>query len=159
MKRRQTRPSLGHRSPQLRMDQASPITPLAFYRGKSPKKLNGYIFVVKRARAGPGPGPARPGPQWGYPPRGSEGSRSRHCHKLRSTSSVRRTVHLKMSGVCDSAVDGNIEIPSGGTPQDVHVFNMAGPLEKSNEPILPATEGQGERGRYRLGCTRQGEVW
>ena len=37
--------------------------------------------------------------------------------------------------VCDSAVDGNIEIPSGGTPQDVHVFNMAGPLEKSKEPI------------------------
>ena len=91
MKRRQTRPSLGHRSPQLRMDQASPITPLAFYRGKSPKKLNGYIFVVKRARAGPGPGPARPGPQWGYPPRGSEGSRSPHCHKPGSTSSEQFT--------------------------------------------------------------------
>ena len=26
--------------------------------------------------------------------------------------------HLKMSGVCDNRVDGNIEIPSGGTPQD-----------------------------------------
>ena len=37
--------------------------------------------------------------------------------------------------VCPSAVDGNIEIPSGGTPQDVHVFNMAGPLEIKNEPI------------------------
>ena len=43
-------------------------------------------------------------------------------------------LHLKMSGVCDSKVDGNIEIPNGGTPQDVHVFNMAGPLEKYNEP-------------------------
>ena len=50
------------------------------------------------------------------------------------------TVHLKMSGVCDNKVDGNIEIPSGGTPQDVHVFNMAGPLEKSNEPISPWSE-------------------
>ena len=29
---------------------------------------------------------------------------------------------MKMSGVCDNRVDGNIEIPSGGTPQDVHVF-------------------------------------
>ena len=37
--------------------------------------------------------------------------------------------------VCDNRVDGNIEIPSGGTPQDVHVFNMAGTFEKSNEPI------------------------
>ena len=51
------------------------------------------------------------------------------------------TVHLKMSGVCDNRVDGNIEIPNGGTPQDVHVFNMAGPLEKSKEPI-PAHTSQ-----------------
>ena len=48
--------------------------------------------------------------------------------------------HLKMSGVCDNKVDGNIEIPSGGTPQDVHVFNMAGPLEKYNEPIQQVNE-------------------
>ena len=40
------------------------------------------------------------------------------------------TVHLKMSRLLTDRVDGNIEIPSGGTPQDVHVFNMAGPLEK-----------------------------
>ena len=36
------------------------------------------------------------------------------------------------SVVCDSAVDGNIEIPSGGTPQDVLIFNMAATLEKAN---------------------------
>ena len=45
------------------------------------------------------------------------------------------TVHLATSVVCRNRVDGNIEIPNGGTPQDVHVFNMAGPLEKSKEPI------------------------
>ena len=48
-------------------------------------------------------------------------------------------LHLKMSRVCPSKVDGNIEIPNGGNPQDVHVFNMAGPLEKSNEPIQGLT--------------------
>ena len=48
--------------------------------------------------------------------------------------------HLKMSGVCDNKVDGNIEIPSGGTPQDVHVFNMAATVEKSKEPILKARD-------------------
>ena len=45
-------------------------------------------------------------------------------------------LHLKMSGVCDNRVDGNIEIPNGGTPQDVHVFNMAATVEKYNDPIL-----------------------
>ena len=45
------------------------------------------------------------------------------------------TVHLATSVVCPNKVDGNIEIPSGGTPQDVHVFNMAATVEKSKEPI------------------------
>ena len=35
------------------------------------------------------------------------------------------------SVVCDNRVDGNIEIPSGGTPQDVPIFHMAATLEKA----------------------------
>ena len=53
-----------------------------------------------------------------------------------------------MSGVCDNRVDGNIEIPSGGTPQDVHVFNMAGPLEKSNEPIYREFSFRGDQASH-----------
>ncbi len=57
-----------------------------------------------------------------------------------------------MSGVCRSAVDGNIEIPSGGTPQDVHVFNMAGPLEKSKEPIKSQQRDLKERASTERGA-------
>ena len=60
-----------------------------------------------------------------------------------------------MSGVCDNKVDGNIEIPSGGTPQDVHVFNMAGPLEKSNDARL---QGQAADGGFREQVSRQPRV-
>ena len=85
----------------------------------------------------PGPGPDQPGQALpgGTPHavRGVPGHRT--VANPAQSSSVRYT--WPTSVVCDSAVDGNIEIPSGGTPQDVHVFNMAGPLE-INEPISGA---------------------
>ena len=58
---------------------------------------------------------------------------------------------LATSVVCDNRVDGNIEIPSGGTPQDVHVFNMAGPLEKYNEPICIKSKHLSYRAYLKLG--------
>ena len=84
----------------------------------------------------PGPGPDQPGqalPGGTYPPRGSEKPGHPIVANPAQSSSVRYT--WPTSVVCDNRVDGNIEIPSGGTPQDVHVFNMAGTFEKSNEPI------------------------
>ena len=89
------------------------------------------FFGVKRAGAGPGPGPARPGPPGGSPHavRGVPGHRT--GANPAQSSSLSET--WPTSVVCPSAVDGNIEIPSGGTPQDVLVFNMAATLEKYND--------------------------
>ena len=73
------------------------------------------------------PGQALPG---GTPHavRGVPGHRT--AAKPAQSSSERLT--WPTSVFCRSAVDGNIEIPSGGTPQDVLVFNMAATLEKYN---------------------------
>ena len=94
----------------------------------SPKKLNGYIFVVERARAGPGPGPARPGPQWGYPARGRGCPGHGTGANPAQSSSARCT--WPTSVVCPSAVAGVAGCPSGVPPQDVLIFNMAATLEK-----------------------------
>ena len=79
----------------------------------------------------PGPGPDQPGQALpgGTPHavRGVPGHRT--VANPAQSSSVRYT--WPTSVVCDSAVDGNIEIPSGGTPQDFHVFNMAVLVEKA----------------------------
>ena len=80
----------------------------------------------------PGPGPDQPGQA--LPGGTPHAVRGVPGHPIvtnpAQSSSVRYT--WPTSVVCPSAVDGNIEIPSGGTPQDVHVFNMAGTREKYN---------------------------
>ena len=47
------------------------------------------------------------------------------------------------SVVCDNRVDGNIEIPSGGTPQDVPIFHMAATVHsKKHEPLYVLQEAE-----------------
>ena len=80
----------------------------------------------------PGPGPDQPGQALpGGTPHAVRGVPGHRTGANPAQSSSERLT-WPTSVVCDSAVDGNIEIPSGGTPQDVHVFNMAGTFEKSN---------------------------
>ena len=84
----------------------------------------------------PGPGPDQPGQAL---PGGTPYAVRRvpgHPIGANPAQSSSERLTWPTSVVCDSAVDGNIEIPSGGTPQDVYVFNMAGPLEIKNEPIV-----------------------
>ena len=78
----------------------------------------------------PGPGPDQPGQALpGGTPHAVPGVPGhRTVANPAQSSSLSET--WPTSVVCDSAVDGNIEIPSGGTPQDVLVFNMAATLEK-----------------------------
>ena len=98
----------------------------------------------------PGPGPDQPGQALpgGTPHavRGVPGHRT--GANPAQSSSLSQT--WPTSVVCDNRVDGNIEIPSGGTPQDVLIFHMAGTREKYNEPIKPITIS----GRLTLTLTR-----
>ena len=80
----------------------------------------------------PGPGPDQPGQALpGGTPHAVRGVPGHRTVTNPAQSSSERLT-WPTSVVCDSAVDGNIEIPSGGTPQDVYVFNMAGTREKYN---------------------------
>ena len=83
----------------------------------------------------PGPGPDQPGQALpgGTPHavRGVPGHRT--GANPAQSSSLSET--WPTSVVCPSAVDGNIEIPSGGTPQDVPIFHMAATLEKANKYV------------------------
>ena len=80
----------------------------------------------------PGPGPDQPGQALpGGTPHAVPGVPGHPIGQNPAQSSSARGT-WPTSVVCDNRVDGNIEIPSGGTPQDVHVFNMAGTFEKSN---------------------------
>ena len=84
----------------------------------------------------PGPGPDQPGQALpgGTPHavRGVPGHRT--VANPAQSSSLSET--WPTSVVCDSAVDGNIEIPSGGTPQDFELCEETDTLEKANEPSL-----------------------
>ena len=80
----------------------------------------------------PGPGPDQPGQALpGGTPHAVRGVPG-HRTVTNPAQSSSESFIGPTSVVCDSAVDGNIEIPSGGTPQDVYVFNMAGTREKYN---------------------------
>ena len=80
----------------------------------------------------PGPGPDQPGQALpGGTPHAVPGVPGhRTVANPAQSSSVRYT--WPTSVVCDSAVDGNIEIPSGGTPQDFELCEEADTLEKAN---------------------------
>ena len=81
----------------------------------------------------PGPGPDQPGQALpGGTPHAVRGVPG-HRTVANPAQSSSESFIGPTSVVCDSAVDGNIEIPSGGTPQDVLVFNMAATLEKYNK--------------------------
>ena len=78
----------------------------------------------------PGPGPDQPGQALpGGTPHAVRGVPG-HRTVTNPAQSSSEQFTWPTSVVCDSAVDGNIEIPSGGTPQDVHVFNLAVLVEK-----------------------------
>ena len=80
----------------------------------------------------PGPGPDQPGQALpGGTPHAVRGVPGHRTVANPAQSSSERLT-WPTSVVCDSAVDGNIEIPSGGTPQDVPIFHMAATLEKYN---------------------------
>ena len=111
------RPSI---TPILRMDQVSSIYNPGndfFWREEGPCRA--------RARTSP----ARP--SLGVPPTRCGGFpvTAPHCRKPGSIFKCK--LHLaNQRGLRQCRGHGNIEIPSGGTPQDVHVFNMAATLEK-----------------------------
>ena len=70
----------------------------------------------------PGPGPDQPGQALpGGTPHAVRGVPGHPIVTNPAQSSSERLT-WPTSVVCDNRVDGNIEIPSGGTPQDVHVF-------------------------------------
>ena len=80
----------------------------------------------------PGPGPDQPGQALpGGTPHAVRGVPGHRTGANPAQSSSESFIG-PTSVVCPSAVDGNIEIPSGGTPQDFHVFNMAVLVEKAN---------------------------
>ena len=84
----------------------------------------------------PGPGPDQPGQArpGGTPHavRGVPGHRT--VANPAQSSSLSQT--WPTSVVCDSAVDGNIEIPSGGTPQDFELCEETDTLEKANNTTV-----------------------
>ena len=80
----------------------------------------------------PGPGPDQPGQALpGGTPHAVRGVPG-HPIVANPAQSSSLSQTWPTSVVCDSAVDGNIEIPSGGTPQDVPIFHMAVLVEKAN---------------------------
>ena len=84
----------------------------------------------------PGPGPDQPGQALpGGTPHAVRGVPGHRTVTNPAQSSSERLT-WPTSVVCPDRVDGNIEIPSGGTPQDVPIFHMAATFEKYNEPIL-----------------------
>ena len=83
----------------------------------------------------PGPGPDQPGQALpGGTPHAVRGVPG-HPIVANPAQSPSLSETWPTSVVCDNSVDGNIEIPSGGTPQDVPIFHMAVLVEKYNEPI------------------------
>ena len=96
----------------------------------------------------PGPGPDQPGQALpGGTPHAVPGVPGHRTVANPAQSSSERLT-WPTSVVCRSAVDGNIEIPSGGTPQDVHVFNMAVLVEKAKR--LGFVEKPGHMGSVEL---------
>ena len=80
----------------------------------------------------PGPGPDQPGQALpGGTPHAVPGVPGHRTGANPAQSSSESFIG-PTSVVCPSAVDGNIEIPSGGTPQDVPIFHMAATREKYN---------------------------
>ena len=83
----------------------------------------------------PGPGPDQPGQALpGGTPHAVRGVPGHPIgQNPAQSSSLSET--WPTSVVLTNRVDGNIEIPSGGTPQDVPIFHMAVLVEIKNEPI------------------------
>ena len=80
----------------------------------------------------PGPGPDQPGQALpGGTPHAVRGVPG-HPIGANPAQSSSESFIGPTSVVCPDRVDGNIEIPSGGTPQDVLIFHMAGTREKYN---------------------------
>ena len=80
----------------------------------------------------PGPGPDQPGQALpGGTPHAVRGVPGHRTVANPAQSSSERLT-WPTSVVCDSAVDGNIEIPSGGTPQDFELCEVTDTLEKAN---------------------------
>ena len=84
----------------------------------------------------PGPGPDQPGQALpGGTPHAVPGVPGHPIGQNPAQSSSARGT-WPTSVVLTNRVDGNIEIPSGGTPQDFELCEEAATLEKANEPIL-----------------------
>ena len=100
----------------------------------------------------PGPGPDQPGQALpGGTPHAVPGVPGhRTVANPAQSSSARGT--WPTSVVCDNRVDGNIEIPSGGTPQDFELCEEAATLEKANEPTVQYRESSV------FECTRPKEI-
>ena len=83
----------------------------------------------------PGPGPDQPGQALpGGTPHAVRGVPGYPIVANPAQSSSARGT-WPTSVVLTNRVDGNIEIPSGGTPQDVPIFHMAATLEKANKYV------------------------
>ena len=81
----------------------------------------------------PGPGPDQPGQALpGGTPHAVRGVPGHRTGANPAQSSSESFIG-PTSVVCPSAVDGNIEIPSGGTPQDVQLCESADTVKKANE--------------------------
>ena len=79
----------------------------------------------------PGPGPDQPGQALpGGTPHAVRGVPGHPIVANPAQSSSARGT-WPTSVVCDNRVDGNIEIPSGGTPQDVQLCESADTVEKA----------------------------
>ena len=85
----------------------------------------------------PGPGPDQPGQALpGGTPHAVRGVPD-HPIVTNPAQSSSLSETWPTSVVCDNRVDGNIEIPSGGTPQDFELCEVTDTLKKANEPIKP----------------------